>query len=101
MARVVALFLAGLAMGTGVTTTTILALELSPLEAHGEHSSSIQLADVLGSVLGIAGATAAFAAAHDPGQDNALFGTIFLGLAPVAAVVVPAGRASGRDHRRP
>ncbi|QIM21298.1 MFS transporter [Phycicoccus sp. HDW14] len=89
---VLALLLAGLAMGGGVTTTTILALELSPVEEHGEASSSIQLADVLGSVLGIAGATAAFAAAHDPGQDNALFGAIFLGLALVAAVVVPAGQ---------
>ncbi len=89
---VLALFLAGLAMGTGVTTTTILALELSPVEAHGEASSSIQLADVLGSVLGIAGVTAAFAAAHHPRHDNALFGAIFLGLAVVAAVVVPAGQ---------
>ena len=78
--------------GAGVTTTTILALELSPLEEHGEASSSIQLADVLGSVLGIAGATAAFAAAHDPGQDNALFGAIFLGLALVAVIVAPAGQ---------
>ncbi len=89
---VLALLLAGLAMGAGVTTTTVLALELSPVEEHGEASSSIQLADVLGSVLGIAGATAAFAAAHDPGQDNALFGAIFLGLALVAAVVIPAGQ---------
>ncbi|MGG5260912.1 MFS transporter [Phycicoccus avicenniae] len=89
---VFALLLAGLAMGAGVTTTTIVALELSPLEAHGEASSSLQLADVLGSVLGIAGATAAFAAAHDPGEDNALFGAIFLGLAVIAAVVVPAGQ---------
>ncbi len=89
---VAGLLLAGLAMGAGITTTTILALELTPVEQHGEASSSVQLADVLGSVLGIAGATAAFAAAHDPGQDNRLFGAIFLGLAVVAAVVVPAGQ---------
>ncbi|MBM6404255.1 MFS transporter [Phycicoccus sp. CSK15P-2] len=89
---VVAMVLAGLAMGTGVTTTTIVALELSPVHEHGETSSSLQLADVLGSVLGIAGATAAFAAGHDPGRDNPLFGAIFLGLAAVAAVVVPAGQ---------
>ena len=89
---VVALLLAGLAMGTGVTTTTILALELSPIEAHGEASSSIQLSDVLGSVLGIAGATAAFAALHDAGQDNSLFGAIFLGPRARRGVVVPAGQ---------
>ena len=88
----VALVLNGVAMGLGVTTTTVLALELSPVEEHGEASSSLQLADVLGSVLGIAAATALFAARHVPGQDGALFGAIFLGLAVVAALAVPAGQ---------
>jgi len=87
-----ALVLTGLAMGLGVTTTTVLALELSPVEEHGEASSSLQLADVLGSVLGIAAATAVFAARHVPGQDDALFGAIFLGLALVATVAVPTGQ---------
>jgi MFS family permease len=87
-----ALVLTGLAMGLGVTTTTVLALELTPLEEHGEASSSLQLADVLGSVIGIAAATAVFAARHVPGQDDALFGAIFLGLAVVAAVAIPAGQ---------
>ncbi len=89
---VFALLLTGLAMGTGVTTTTILGLELTPLEQHGEASSALQLSDVLGSVLGIAAATAVFAAFHVRGEDNPLFGKIFLGLAVVAAVVVPAGQ---------
>ena len=87
-----ALVLTGVAMGLGVTTTTVLALELSPVEEHGEASSSLQLADVLGSVLGIAAATAVFAARHVPGQDGALFGAIFLGLAAVAVVAVPTGQ---------
>ena len=87
-----ALVVTGVAMGLGVTTTTVLALELSPVEEHGDASSSLQLADVLGSVLGIAAATAVFAARHVPGQDDALFGAIFLGLALVAAVAVPAGQ---------
>jgi len=87
-----ALVITGVAMGLGVTTTTVLALELSPVEEHGEASSSLQLADVLGSVLGIAAATAAFAARHVPGQDEALFGAIFLGLALVATVAIPAGQ---------
>lgn len=89
---VLGLLAAGLAMGLGVTTTTIVALELAPVHDHGETSSALQLADVLGSVLGIAGATAVFAAGHVPKQDNPLFGAIFLGLALVAAVVVPAGQ---------
>jgi MFS family permease len=88
----IALVVTGVAMGAGVTTTTVLALELSPVEEHGEASSSLQLADVLGSVLGIAAATAVFAARHVPGQDDALFGAIFLGLAGVAAVAIPAGQ---------
>ena len=94
-----ALVLTGVAMGLGVTTTTVLALELSPVEEHGEASSSLQLADVLGSVIGIAAATAVFAARHVPGQDAALFGAIFLGLALVAAVAVPAGRRRGQRIR--
>lgn len=89
---VLALLVAGLAMGVGVTTTTVVALELSPVHDHGQTSSALQLADVLGSVLGIAGVTAAFAAGHVPGQDNPLFGGIFLALALVAAVVVVAGQ---------
>lgn len=87
-----ALVCTGVAMGLGVTTTTVLALELSPVEEHGEASSSLQLADVLGSVIGIAAATAVFAARHVPGQDDALFGAIFLGLALVAVVAVPTGQ---------
>ncbi|HSO65162.1 MAG TPA: MFS transporter [Ornithinibacter sp.] len=88
----VGLVLMGLAMGLGVTTTTVLSLELSPVEEHGEASSSLQLADVLGSVLGVAAATALFAAHHVPGQDAALFGAIFLGLAVVGAIAVPSGQ---------
>ena len=80
----------------GVTTTTVLALELSPVEEHGEASSSLQLADVLGSVIGIAAATAVFSARHAPGQDEALFGAIFLALALVAALAVPAGQRIAR-----
>ena len=97
-ASVLALLLAGLAMGVGVTTTTILALELSPVEQHGEASSALQLSDVLGSVVGVAAATALFAAFHEPNHDNALFGQIFLGLAVTAAVALPAGQriAAGR-----
>lgn len=86
------LVLMGVAMGLGVTTTTVLSLELSPVDEHGEASSSLQLADVLGSVLGIAAATAVFAARHVPGRDETLFGAIFLGLAVAAAIAIPAGQ---------
>lgn len=74
VSEVLSLILCGLGMGLGVTTTTVLALELSSVADHGETSSALQLSDVLGSVLGIALATALFAAHHVPKQDNPLFG---------------------------
>lgn len=89
---VLALILCGLGMGLGVTTTTVLALELSPVESHGENSSALQLSDVLGSVLGVALATAIFAAHHVPKHDNGLFGVIFLVMGLVGALAVPAGQ---------
>lgn len=88
----VALVPAGLAMGLGVTSTTVLALELSPVAEHGEVSSALQLSDVLGSVLGIAAVTSAFAALHvAPGKDDHVYAVLFLGLAALALLVVPAG----------
>lgn len=87
-----ALVIAGLGMGLGVTTTTVLALELSTLQEQAHAASQLQLADVLGSVLGIAAVTGVFAAGHVPGQDNPLYGGLFLGLGIVAVLVVPAGQ---------
>lgn len=89
---ILALVAAGLAMGLGVTTTTVLALELSPLEQQAEASSQLQLADVLGSVVGISVVSGVFAAFHVPNQDNDLYGAIFLGLAVVAALAISAGQ---------
>ena len=60
---------------------------------HGTTSSSLQLADVLGSVLGIAAAGAVFAARHTTaGQDVPVFVSMWLGLSVVAALVVVAGQ---------
>lgn len=82
----------GLAMGVGMTTTTVLALEMVSEEQHGETSSSLQIADVLGSVLGIAAATAAFAIWHQRGHDAWLFAGMYAVLAACAAAVVLAGQ---------
>jgi len=88
-----ALVLGGLAMGLGVTSTTVLVLELSPVADHGENSSSIQLADVLGSVMGVATATAIFAALHTgAGHDRRVYTLLFAVLAAGAALAIPAGR---------
>lgn len=88
----VPIVLCGLGMGVGVTTTTVLALALAAPEDHGPTSSSLQLADVLGSVLGIAAVSAVFATWHDPATDRWLFTAIFLALSAVAAVVVRAAQ---------
>ena len=57
---------------------------------HGRTSSSLQLADVLGSVMGIAAAGSVFAALHDGVRsDIPTFVLMWLVLAAVAALVVP------------
>ncbi|HYN30452.1 MAG TPA: MFS transporter, partial [Dermatophilaceae bacterium] len=88
-----AMVFAGLAMGLGVTSTTVLSLELTPVEEHGPTSSSLQLSDVLGSVMGVAAANAVFATLHrGPGLDAPVYTVVFGGLAALAGVCVAAGR---------
>jgi MFS family permease len=88
----VALVLGGLGMGCATASMSVLMLSLTSAEDHGAASSSLQLADVLGSVLGIAGATAVFAALHtQAGADGPVYALIWAGLSVVAALVVPAG----------
>jgi hypothetical protein len=60
---------------------------------HGRTSSSLQVADVLGSVMGISAAGALFAAMHDPnGSDLRVFEIIWVSLAAVAALVMVGGQ---------
>nr|WP_272955503.1 MFS transporter [Pedococcus badiiscoriae] len=89
----VALVACGLGMGLGTASLSVLSLTLTPAADHGSTSSSLQLADVLGSVLGIAAAGAVFAARHTvAGQDVPVFVTMWLGLSLVASLVVVAGQ---------
>ncbi|MEO5983381.1 MAG: MFS transporter [Pedococcus sp.] len=83
----------GTGMGLGTASLSVLSLTLTPAADHGSTSSSLQLADVLGSVLGIAAAGAVFAALHTvAGRDVPVFVTMWLGLSAVSALVVVAGR---------
>lgn len=92
----VALVACGTGMGLGTASLSVLALTLSPAADHGSTSSSLQLADVLGSVLGIAAAGAVFAALHTAaGQDGTVYVAMWLGLSAVSALVVVAGRRIG------
>jgi MFS family permease len=85
--------LCGLGMGLATSSTSVLSLALSPVSDHGRTSSSLQVSDVLGSVMGISAAGAVFAALHNPnGSDIHVFELIWLSLAAVAALVMVSGQ---------
>jgi MFS family permease len=89
----VAAALCGTGMGLAMSSTSVLSLALSPVAEHGRTSSSLQLADVLGSVMGIAAAGSVFAALHDGVRsDIPTYVLMWLVLAAVAALVVPGGQ---------
>lgn len=83
----------GLGMGMAMSAISTLALSLSAVRDHGRASSSLQLSDVLGSVMGISVTGAIFASLHRPNASNAgVFALMWLVLALVATLVVPAGQ---------
>jgi MFS family permease len=85
--------LCGLGMGLAMSSTSVLSLALSPVSDHGRTSSSLQVSDVLGSVMGISAAGAVFAAMHSAhGSDIHVFELIWLALAAVAALVMVSGQ---------
>ncbi|MFW5471950.1 MFS transporter [Knoellia sp. CPCC 206450] len=87
------LAVAGLGMGLGTASLSVLALSLTAPADHGSASSSLQLSDVLGSVIGIAATGAVFAALHTrAGEDVPAFVAMWCGTAVVATLVVMAGR---------
>ena len=85
--------LSGLGMGLAMSSTSVLSLALSAVRDHGRTASSLQLADVLGSVMGISAAGAVFAAMHDPlGSDVPVFVLMWVILAGVASLVMVGGQ---------
>ena len=91
--------LTALAMGLGMSTTSVLTLRYSAPGEQGRNSSGLQLSDSLGSTVGIGLTGAAFAAWHRPGgDDSALFTGMWLACAAFAFCVGLAGlRARPRD----
>lgn len=84
---------AGLGMGLAIASTSVLTLSLSRPEEYGAAGSSLNIADVLGSVMGLSVAGAVFSALHDPsGSDTSVFILMWVGLAAVALLVIPGGR---------
>ena len=85
--------LSGLGMGLAMSSTSVLSLALSAVRDHGRTASSLQLADVLGSVMGISAVGAVFAALHQPhGSDIPVFVLMWVTLAGVASLVVVGGQ---------
>ena len=87
-----AMVFAGLGMGLGSTSLSVILLDLVPVSEHSSASASLQLSDVLGSVIGIAVASALFATLHTTGGDRHTYIAIWSVLAVVAALVVVSGR---------
>jgi len=79
---------AGLGMGLGITSLSVLVLELSPVEEQGANAAALQVSDALGSIVLIGAGGAIFAGLHTPGQDNA---GVFLLIFAVMTVVAVAG----------
>ncbi|HET7303127.1 MAG TPA: MFS transporter [Segeticoccus sp.] len=85
--------LAGTGMGAAMSAVSVLALELSDVADHGRTSSSLNLADVLGSVIGLSVSGALFAALHhQDGSDAHVFALMWAVLAVVASGVVLGGQ---------
>jgi MFS family permease len=88
---------AGLGMGLGITSLSVLVLELSPVEEQGANAAAMQVSDALGSIVMIGIAGAIFAGLNRAGQDNSgVFLLIFavMGVvAAVGAVLAPRARA--------
>lgn len=97
--------IAGFGMGLALSTTSVLTLSLSAPREEGRNSASLQLSDALGSVIGIGGAGAVFAAMHtEPGQDGDVFTLIWLALAVLgvaAAFVGHRGRPASASAAGP
>lgn len=76
---------AGLGMGIGITSLSVLVLELSPDAEQGANSAALQVSDALGSIVLIGLGGAVFAGLHSSQHDNpGVFLLIFVVMAAVA-----------------
>ena len=81
---------AGLGMGVSMASISVLLLRFSETGEEGRNSAALQISDALGSVIGIGGAAAVFAALHHPaGSDAAVFRLIWIPLGVIAALTFP------------
>ncbi len=83
---------AGLGMGLGVTSLSVLLLEASPVAEQGANSAALQVSDSLGSILMLGLGGAVFAGFHDRGHD----GLVFLAIYALSATLAGVGALAGR-----
>lgn len=91
----------GCAMGLAATSTSVLALELAPPGGHAAASSSLQVADVLGSVMGIAVGTGAYALGTARTLGQSVTFALVWGIAVALAVVCLPTAYRTAGHRAP
>jgi MFS family permease len=89
----------GLGMGLGITSLSVLVLELSPPAEQGANAAALQVSDAFGSIVLIGLAGAIFAGLHERGGDNsAAFLLIFAmttAFAALGALVAPRAATRG------
>jgi hypothetical protein len=92
---------AGLGMGLGVTSLSVLLLECSPVAEQGANSAALQVSDSLGSIIMLGLAGAVFAGLHDKGHDGVVFLAIYTLTAALAALGALVGHrtAPAGDNR--
>ncbi|WP_136609730.1 MFS transporter [Sinomonas albida] len=90
---------AGMGMGVATTTTSVLLLDLSDAAERGRNSASLQLADMLGGVIGTAGAGTLYSLLLTPGSvPGAGVFALLVGLLAVSALL---GSVAGSRSRTP
>ncbi len=94
VAAAVGWVIAGLGMGVGLTSCSVLVLELSPAHEQGANSAALQVSDALGSIVMIGIASAIFAGLHAPDGGDV---KAFLLIDAVMIVFALVGAAAG--HR--
>nr|WP_272924020.1 MFS transporter [Streptomyces sp. SID3343] len=86
-------FFGGAGMGMAISAVSVLTLDLSTPEDSGTNSSSLQVADSLGTIVMVGLGGAIFAALHEgTGRDSGVFTLIFaimLGVALLGALIAP------------
>ncbi|MHA7271933.1 MFS transporter [Arthrobacter sp. TMT4-20] len=85
--------LAGFAMGMTLSSTSVLVLKLSPAQERGKNSSSLQLSDQMGGMVGSTIAGGLFALLRDPSNPGqvGVFVAIWLALCLFAVAGIVAG----------